>query len=94
MKADLLGGQGQTLATWNTEALSRLPADAFCNEFSDNAFKAGPYGIVAAMGAKAVITLPPVPGTSLAAGEPATLTIGNVDGASFSVKLANGRAGR
>jgi thiosulfate dehydrogenase [quinone] large subunit len=88
MKAELLGGRGQALAIWNSEALSRLPADAFRNEFSYNTFKTGPYGIVAAMGAKAVITLPPVPGTALAPGESATLTVSNVDGASFSVTLA------
>lgn len=94
MKAELLGRQGQALAAWNSEALSRLPADAFRNEFSYNTFKAGPYGIVAGMGAKAVITLPPVPGTALAPGEAATLAVSNVDGVSFSVKLADGRAGR
>lgn len=90
MKAELLGGQGQPLATWNTEALSRLPAGAFGNEFSYNTFKAGPYGIVAAMGAKAVITLPPAAGAALAPGELATLTISNVDGAIFGGRLAAG----
>jgi hypothetical protein len=80
------------LASWNSEALSRLPADAFRNTFAYNIFKAGPYGIVAGMGAKAIITLPPVAGTALTPGEPATLTASNVDGASFSVKLAD--AGR
>lgn len=88
MKAELVGGQGQPLAAWSTEALSRLPTDAFSNEFAYNIFKAGPYGIVAAMGAKAVITLPPVAGSALAPGEAAILTVSNVDGASFSVTLA------
>ena len=94
MKAELLGGQGQVLETWSTEALSRLPADAFQNEFVYNTFKAGPYGIVARMGAKAIITLPPVPGMALTPGEAATLRVTNVDGDSFGVRLAVGRAGR
>ncbi len=94
MKVELLGRQGQVLAAWNSEMLSRLAADAFRNAFAYNIFKPGPYGIVAGMGAKAVITLPPVAGTMFAPGEPATLTVGNVDGASFSVKLADIRAAR
>jgi uncharacterized membrane protein YphA (DoxX/SURF4 family) len=91
MKAELLGRQGQVLAAWSTEVLSRLPAGAFRNEFTYDTFKTGPYGIVAGMGAKAVIALPPVPGTALAPGETATLTISNVDGASFSAKLGTDR---
>src|SRR5262249_22293560 len=77
MKVELLGRQGQVLPAWNSETLSRLPADAFRNAFSYNVFKTGPYGIVAGMGARAVITLPPVAGTALTPGEPVTLTVSN-----------------
>lgn len=89
MKVELLGRQGQVLTAWNSETLSRLPADAFHNAFAYNIFKTGPYGIVAGMGAKAIITLRPVAGTALMLGEAATLTASNVDGASFSVKLGD-----
>lgn len=84
MKVALLGRQGQVLAAWNSEALSRLPADAFRNIFAYNIFRTGPYGIVAGMGAKAIITLPPAAGAAAAA---TTLTVTTVDDASFSVKI-------
>jgi len=51
MKAELIGGENEPLETWNTETLTRLPADSIHNDFAYNKFKAGPYGIVAEMGA-------------------------------------------
>ena len=59
MKAVLLDPAGQLLATWNTETLTKLPATAIRNDFAYNKFKAGPYGLVATMGAMATVTLPP-----------------------------------
>lgn len=88
VKAELIGKDGQMLETWNTEALSRLPPDSIHNDFSYNTFRIGPYGIVAAMGAKATITLPPVPGVRLVPGANATLKLINVDDARFDLKLA------
>lgn len=85
MKAELVGREGQVLANWGTEALSRLPADAIRNDFAYNTFRTGPYGIIANMGAKATITLPPA-GFALASKEPARLTLTNVDGATFTLK--------
>ena len=60
MKAELLGADGKTLAIWNTEALTKLPASAIANDFAYNKFKASHYGLVATMGAMATVTLPPV----------------------------------
>ncbi len=86
MKAELLGGDGQTLATWNTEALTKLPASAIVNDYAYNKFKAGPYGLVAEMGAAATVTLPPPPdGHPTAAA--ATLRLTDVNGHSFTAKL-------
>lgn len=86
MKAELLGADGKTLATWNTEALTKLPASAIDNDFAYNKFKAGPYGLVAAMGAMATLTLPAVAG-----GQPtgaATLRLTDVNGRHFIARLA------
>jgi TQO small subunit DoxA len=51
MKVELIGTDSQPVETWNTETLSQLPSDAIHNDFAYNVFGAGPYGIVAAMGA-------------------------------------------
>jgi thiosulfate dehydrogenase [quinone] large subunit len=85
VKAELVGREGQVLASWGTEALSRLPADAIRNDFAYNTFRVGPYGIVANMGARATITLPPA-GAAPPSKEPARLTLTNVDGATFTLK--------
>lgn len=90
MKVEVKDGSGQILETWNSEALSRLPSDSIRNEFAYNKFEIGPYGIVARMGAKAIVTLPPVRGVTLASRGAASLTVTNVDNVSFSVKLAGG----
>jgi thiosulfate dehydrogenase [quinone] large subunit len=94
MKAEVTGKDGRVLETWNSEALARPPADSIRNEFAYNKFEVGPYGIVARMGAKATIPLPPMRGATLASQGPARLTLTNVDGISFSLKLAEGGASR
>src|SRR5271165_862967 len=58
MKAEALGADGQVLGSWDTAALSALPATAIANDFTYNRFKVGPYGLEAGMGAKAIVTLP------------------------------------
>jgi thiosulfate dehydrogenase (quinone) len=58
MKAELLSADGKTLAAWDTAALSALPASAIANDFAYNKFKTGPFGLVAAVGSVATITLP------------------------------------
>jgi thiosulfate dehydrogenase (quinone) len=88
LKAELTGGDNQPLETWNTETLTRLPADAVHNDFAYNQFKTGPYGIVAEMGAKAIITLPPQPNVRRPAGGNTILRLTDVNGRSFSLKLA------
>jgi thiosulfate dehydrogenase [quinone] large subunit len=88
MKAELVGADGQPIETWSSEALSRLPAQAIRNEFVYNKFGVGPYGIVARMGARATITLPPAPGFSRSAVRGATLRLTDVDDDRFDLKLA------
>jgi thiosulfate dehydrogenase [quinone] large subunit len=88
MKAELTGGEGELLETWDTETLTRLPADSIHNDFVYNKFQAGPYGIVADMGAMATIALPPQPRFHPPAGGNTTLRVTDVDGRSFSLRLA------
>jgi thiosulfate dehydrogenase [quinone] large subunit len=88
MKAELTRGKDEPLETWNTETLTGLPADSIRNDFAYNKFKPGPYGIVAEMAAMATITLPPQPNFHLPAGGNATLRLTDVNGRSFSLKLA------
>jgi uncharacterized membrane protein YphA (DoxX/SURF4 family) len=88
MKAELTGAENQPLETWNTETLSRLPADSIHNEFAYNKFETGPYGIAAEMGATATITLPPEPNVHLPADRSTILTLTTVNGRRFSLKLA------
>ena len=88
MKAELIGGENQALETWNTETLTRLPAESIRNDFAYNKFKAGPYGIVAEMGARATITLPPQPNLHPPAGGTLILRLTDVNEHSFSLKLA------
>jgi thiosulfate dehydrogenase [quinone] large subunit len=88
MKAELTGADSQPVVTWNTETLTHLPADAIHNDFAYNVFKPGPYGLVAAMGAIATITLPPPPNAHLPSGGNVTLRVTDVNGHSFSLKLA------
>ena len=86
MKAELLGSDGNVLAGWNTEALTRLPQSAIVNDYAYNKFKAGPYGLVAEMGAAATITLPAPPDAKPAAGV-VTLKLTDVNGRAFTTKL-------
>ena len=88
MKAELTGGDNEPLETWNTETLTRLPAVSIHNDFAYNKFKVGPYGIVAEMGAMATITLPPEPNVHPPAAGNTTLTLTDVNGGTFSLKLA------
>jgi thiosulfate dehydrogenase [quinone] large subunit len=88
MKAELTGGENEPLETWNTETLTRLPADSIHNDFAYNKFKAGPYGIVAEMGAMATITLPPEPNVHPPAGGNTILRLTDVNGRSFTLELA------
>ena len=71
------------IESWDTEALTGLPKDAFQNDYDYNKFGAGPYGLVAAMGAKATITLPTLakPGVIPAR---AILELSDVNGRSFT----------
>jgi uncharacterized membrane protein YphA (DoxX/SURF4 family) len=88
MKAELIGGENEPLETWNIETLTRLSADSIHNDFAYNKFKAGPYGIVAEMGAMATITLPPQPNVHPPAGGNTTLRLTDVNGRNFSLRLA------
>jgi uncharacterized membrane protein YphA (DoxX/SURF4 family) len=92
MKAELLGADGQPLEIWNTETLSRLPSSLIENEFAYNKFKAGPYGLVAKMGAMAMITLPSEANAHRSPAGSATLILTDVDGRCFSLKMLDARS--
>jgi hypothetical protein len=87
MKAELTGGDNQPLETWNTETLTRLPADAIHNDFGTTS-SGRPYGIVAEMGAMATVTLPPQPNRHSPAAGNTIRKLTDVNGRSFSLKLA------
>jgi len=88
MKAELTSLENELLETWNTETLTQLPVGSIHNDFAYNKFKAGPYGIVAEMGAMATITLPPEPNIHRGTGGNTILRLIDVNGRSFSLKLA------
>jgi thiosulfate dehydrogenase (quinone) len=90
MKAELLGADGKTLASWDTAALSALPVSAIANDFAYNRFKAGPYGLAAAVGSVATITLP---GDGVSKDIPggAILRLTDVNGRTFTDALASER---
>jgi uncharacterized membrane protein YphA (DoxX/SURF4 family) len=90
MKAELLGADGQVAESWDTAALTKLPASAIHNDFAYNKFKAGPYGLVAPMGAMATVTLPPAATSAAppARRAAATLRLTDVNGRSFTTTLA------
>ena len=90
MKAELTGAGNEPLETWNTETLTRLPADSIHNDFEYNRFKVGSYGIVAEMGAMASITLPPEPNVHRPVhGKNIILSVTDVNGRSFRLELAD-----
>ncbi|MFL9913050.1 TQO small subunit DoxA domain-containing protein [Paraburkholderia sp. RL17-337-BIB-A] len=82
-----VGPDRTVIEHWDASALSKLPKDAFANDFAYNQFAAGPYGIRASMGAAATVTLPVVPHTSVPPGMPVTLRLTDVDGRSFATRL-------
>jgi uncharacterized membrane protein YphA (DoxX/SURF4 family) len=85
--AALVGPDRTVIEHWDASALSRLPKDAFANDFAYNQFAAGPYGIRASMGAEATVTLPAVAHTSVPFELPVTLRLTDVDGRSFTTRL-------
>ena len=66
--------------------LSHLPKADFANDYAYNKFAPGPFGIRAGMGAAATITLPK-PESEAALTDPVTLTMTDVDGRVFRVRL-------
>lgn len=93
MKVELTGGGNESLETWKTETLTRLPAASIHNDFAYNKFKADPYGIVAEKGAMATITLPPEPNFHPPASANTVLRLIDMNGRSFSLKLTGADEG-
>jgi thiosulfate dehydrogenase [quinone] large subunit len=83
--ADLLGANNQPVAHYDAAALSALPKTAFANDYTYNRFATGPFGIRAAMGAAATVTLPPPASGTTPQARSVRLT--DVDGRSFSAML-------
>jgi thiosulfate dehydrogenase [quinone] large subunit len=85
--ADLLDADKQPIAHWDAAALSALSKTAFANDYAYNKFAPGPFGIRAAMGAAATVTLTPPHAMSGGTGGARFLRLTDVDGRSFSVAL-------
>jgi uncharacterized membrane protein YphA (DoxX/SURF4 family) len=82
---DLLDATNQPVAHYDAVALSALPKAAFANDYAYNKFAPGPFGIRAAMGAAATVTLPqPASG---AAPQARFIRLTDVDGRAFSAPL-------
>jgi hypothetical protein len=86
MQVELLGTDGHRIAVWETEALTKLPAAAIDNDFIYNKFKAGPYGLVASMGASATVSLPAIAGAKLPT-DATVLKVTDVNGSIFTARL-------
>lgn len=86
MTVEVAGADGRALATWDWRALSALPPAAIANTFAYNRFRPAAFGLEAAVGAAAVVTLPPPAGGDLTAAG-ATLRITDVDGKAFVADL-------
>jgi len=85
LEAELLAPDGSMLEHWDTQALSHLPAEALRNTYAYNKFAAGPYGLTAGMGAKAVIELPTI---NMPPAKPGMiLRLTTVDGDSFVTEV-------
>lgn len=87
VKADIVAPDGRVLETWDSILLSRVPADSILNRFAYNRFVTGPFGLVAAMGSQAIVTLSPAATLGRAAAEGASLRLTGVDGSTFSSAL-------
>jgi thiosulfate dehydrogenase [quinone] large subunit len=83
--AGLLDAHNQLLAHYDAVALSALPKTAFANDYAYNKFAPGPFGIRAAMGAAAMVTLPPPASGAIRQAKFVRLT--DVDGRTFSATL-------
>lgn len=57
--ATLADAHGAVVEQWDMRALATLPAGDIANVFAYQRFRAGPYGLIAPVGAMADITLPP-----------------------------------
>ena len=86
MEAELLGPGSQVLEHWDTRALTTLRPAAIHNDYAYNKFKAGPYGLVANMGAKATVQLPPITSGGDLSGA-AALRLTDVNGRSFTATI-------
>jgi hypothetical protein len=89
MKVEVVGPEGQALATWDWQALSGLAPTAIANAFAYNRVEPARYGLEAQVGAKAVVTLPPAARTDVTPAG-ATLRITDVDGNTFASPLTPG----
>jgi hypothetical protein len=84
MAADLLDSDDHVVAHWDAADLAKLPEASFANDYAYNKFEPGPFGIRAAMGAAATVTLPAAAGNTANA---KLLRLTDVDGQTFTVPL-------
>ena len=90
--AALEDGSGKLLAQWDAAALGALPPDHIENRYAYNQIVPGPHGLVARMGAVAMIRLP-LEARLPPASQDATIRLTTVDGRSFAAKLQSSQEG-
>jgi thiosulfate dehydrogenase [quinone] large subunit len=87
VEAALLDASGAPVAHWDTETLSKMSKTAFANDYAYNKFGPGPFGLRAAMGAAATITLPASAAHARPIADASTLQLTDVDGRIFRTSL-------
>lgn len=87
VRATLLNSDGVVERTWTAEQLSKLPKQAFRNDYDYQKIHAGSYGLVGPIGSMATVTLPgDAAGTELPVGSH-VLKLTSVNGRSWTLAL-------
>lgn len=86
IRIELVNDQNKVIDHWNGKALSVIPATNIQNIYAYNKVKTGPYGLVAALSAKAIVSLTPKNRSALGH-EPLKLILFTINGNRFEIKL-------
>jgi thiosulfate dehydrogenase [quinone] large subunit len=87
VRATLLNTNGTILRTWSAEQLSKLPKQAFRNDYDYQKIHVGPFGLVGPIGSMATVTLPADPSASLLEKGHYALQLTSVNGRSWTLPL-------
>lgn len=90
MRINLIGSTGKVVASLDEHMLSGIPKTQFDNDFAYNRILPGPFGLLAPVGARATITLPPTT-ESKTVGQVDGLCVMDASGHKFVVTLSDSR---